>query len=307
MTTALITHPACLGHVNPPGAPEQVARLEYVLRALAPLDLLRLEAPQATAEQIARLHDADYVAWIPTQIPASGTDWLDGDTYLSPSSLDGIYRAAGGAVQAVDSVMSGAAGNAFVATRPPGHHAEQARAMGFCVFGNVAIAAAHALDHQGLDRVAVLDFDVHHGNGTQALLQDDARAFFVSSHQSPLWPGSGMRNERGPHDTVRNLPLDPGSGGAEMRRAWEKVLGEVRAFAPEMILISAGFDAHQDDPLANLNWTVEDFRWITAAICDLSADQCAGRVVSVLEGGYDLEALAASAKAHVEELMKAAI
>lgn len=306
MTTALITHPACNGHVNPLGAPEQVARLDYVARALEPLDLLRLEAPTATPEQIARVHDADYVAWIPTQIPASGTDWLDGDTYLSPTSMEAIHRAAGGAVHAVDLVMAGQAKNAFVATRPPGHHAEQARAMGFCIFGNVAIAAAHALEHHGLERVAVLDFDVHHGNGTQALLQGDKRAFFVSSHQSPLWPGSGMRGERGPYDTVRNLPLAPGTGGPEMRAAWEKVLREVRAFAPEMVLISAGFDAHQDDPLANLNWSVEDFRWISAAICDLAADVCDGRVVSVLEGGYDLDALAASAKAHVEELMKAA-
>jgi len=306
MTTALLTHPDCLLHVNPPGAPEQVPRLDYILRALEGLDLLRLDAPKATSEQIARAHDATYVAAIPGRIPTGEITYLDPDTFVSPTSMNAILRAAGGAVHAVDTVLDGQAGNAFVATRPPGHHAEEATPMGFCIFGNVAIAAKHALDVRGLDRVAVLDFDVHHGNGTQALLQGDSRAFFVSSHQMPLWPGSGYASETGPHGTVMNLPLNPGSGRNEWRKAWDSALEAVRAHNPQMILISAGFDAHQDDPLASLNWTVADFAELTQDICNLAQELCEGRVVSVLEGGYDLEALAASARVHVEELIKAA-
>lgn len=306
MTTALITHPDCLQHVNPIGAPEQVARLEYIWRALEDLDVYRLEAPLGTPEQAALCHEQAYIDGIPGLIPTSGTNWVDGDTYLSPTSLNAIYRAVGGAVLAVDTVMSGEAQNAFVATRPPGHHAEQARAMGFCIFGNVAIAAKHALEHHGLSRVAVLDFDVHHGNGTQALLQDDPRAFFVSSHQSPLWPGTGMARETGPHGTILNLPLDPHSGRQAMQAAWAKALDRMAEHKPEMVFISAGFDAHQDDPLASLNWTVADFADLTRDICSAAQTLCNGRVVSVLEGGYDLDALAASARAHVQELMKAA-
>lgn len=306
MTTALLTHDDCLAHVNPPGAPEQVARLDHVLRALDGLDLHRVEAPLGTDDRIALCHDRSYIASIPQRIPAQGVTWLDGDTYLSPTSLDGIYRAVGGAVAAVDMVLDGEARNAFVATRPPGHHAERAQPMGFCIFGNVAIAAKHALENRGLARVAVLDFDVHHGNGTQALLQDDARAQFVSSHQMPLWPGSGYASETGPHGTVINLPLDPGSGGREMREVWSDALERVRDHAPEMILVSAGFDAHVDDPLANLRWKEADYTWITSEICALAAEVCEGRLVSVLEGGYDLAALAASARSHVDELMKAA-
>ncbi len=306
MTTALITHPDCHGHVNPAGAPEQVARLHHVLRALEGLELLRAEAPMGTQEQAALCHDPSYIAAIADRIPAQGIAWLDGDTYLSPTSLGAIYRAVGGAVHAVDMVLDGKAANAFVATRPPGHHAERSLPMGFCIFGNVAIAAKHALENRGLARVAVLDFDVHHGNGTQALLQDDARAMFVSSHQMPLWPGTGAASERGPHGTVLNLPLDPGSGGREMREVWSDALEQVRDHAPELILVSAGFDAHEDDPLANLRWAEDDFGWISAEICALAGEVCAGRVVSVLEGGYDLGALAASARVHVDELMKAA-
>lgn len=306
MTTALFTHPDCLDHVNPPGAPEQVARLRYVLEALDGLDLLRMDAPKATDAQLRLVHDADYVARIPGRIPQKDIVFIDPDTYLSPTSLNGILRAAGGAVAAVDAVLDGTARNAFVATRPPGHHAEQAIPMGFCVFGNVAVAAKHALEVRGLDRVAVLDFDVHHGNGTQALLQDDPRVFFVSSHQMPLWPGSGASSEVGPHGTVMNLPLSPNSGRTEWRPSWDEALQSVRDHKPDMILVSAGFDAHQDDPLAELRWKTEDFAELTADVCTVAAEICAGRVVSVLEGGYDLDALAASARVHVDELIKAA-
>jgi acetoin utilization deacetylase AcuC-like enzyme len=204
-------------------------------------------------------------------------------------------------------VLDGEVGNAFCAIRPPGHHAEKTTAMGFCLFGNAAIAAKHAMEAHGLDRVAVVDFDVHHGNGTQDLLWDESRALVITSQQMPLWPGSGDPSERGAHDNVVNLPLPPRSGGAEMRATYEaKVFPRLRAFRPELVIISAGFDAHQDDPLAELKWSTEDFRWLTQELCSIAAEMCDGRVVSTLEGGYDLSALAASARAHVEELIKAA-
>jgi acetoin utilization deacetylase AcuC-like enzyme len=223
---------------------------------------------------------------------------------MSPGSWEAALRAIGGAEAAVDAVISGAAANAFVAMRPPGHHAERERAMGFCLFGTVSVAAKYALDHHGLSRVAVLDFDVHHGNGTQDLLWDEPRAIFVSSHQMPLYPGTGKADETGAHGQIVNLPLRPGSGRAEMRAVWESALARVEAFAPDLVLLSAGFDAHRDDPLAGLNWTEADFAWITAAICDMAARCCGGRVVSCLEGGYDLPALAASVAAHVTVLME---
>ena len=224
---------------------------------------------------------------------------------MSPGSVEAARRAVGGAIAAVDAVMAGDVGNAFVAARPPGHHAERETPMGFCLFGTVAIAAKHALDHHGLSRVAVVDFDVHHGNGTQDLLWEEPRAVFFSSHQSPLWPGTGAESERGAHDTIFNIPLEPDSGGATMRAAYEgRVFPILSALKPELILISAGFDAHMADPLAQLRWQTEDFAWITGRLCDLAEEMCQGRVVSVLEGGYDLDALAASVAAHVDVLME---
>jgi acetoin utilization deacetylase AcuC-like enzyme len=206
-------------------------------------------------------------------------------------------------IAAVDAVLGGQARNAFVATRPPGHHAEKTRAMGFCLFSTVAIAARHALEHHGLSRVAVVDFDVHHGNGTQDVLWDEPRALFISSHQMPLYPGTGAASERGGTNNVLNLPLPPGSDGSAMRRAYQtQGFARLRDWAPELILISAGFDAHADDPLANLMWDEEDFAWITRSLCDIADEVCGGRVVSTLEGGYDLPALAASAAVHVTEL-----
>jgi acetoin utilization deacetylase AcuC-like enzyme len=203
-------------------------------------------------------------------------------------------------------VMAGAAANAFCATRPPGHHAEKETPMGFCLFGTAALAAKHGLEAHGLSRVAVVDFDVHHGNGTQDLLWDEARTLFVTSQQMPLWPGTGHPDERGAHDNVLNLPLPPETGGAEMRARYEnEAFPRLRAFAPELVIVSAGFDAHQDDPLAQLNWTVADFAWVTEGLCEIAAGSAQGRVVSTLEGGYDLAGLSASAKAHVEVLMEA--
>lgn len=311
MTTAFLTHPDGALHVTPPGAPEQVARLEYIWRALEDLPLLRHQAPLADDAAIALCHPQDYIDAVRVGMPKSGFGCLEMDTgketWLSPGSANAVWRAAGGAVAAVDMVLDGTAGNAFVAMRPPGHHAEAALPMGFCVFGNVAIAAKHALEVRGLARVAVVDFDVHHGNGTQALLQDDPRALVITSQQMPLWPGSGYASERGPHQTVLNIPLAPGTDGTHALAEYRaKVLPALHQFQPELTLISAGFDAHQDDPLAQLNWTAETYSEMTDLLTEAAQTLCAGRVVSVLEGGYDLDALAASVRAHVQSLMKAA-
>ena len=306
MATAVITHADCLEHVTPDGHPERVARLEHVLHALQGLDVQRVAAPEATDDDLRLCHPQTYIDRIVGAEPAEGVAQLDADTWMSPGSVRAARRAAGGALLAVDRVLGGQSANAFVATRPPGHHAETETPMGFCLFGNAALAAKHALERHGLGRVAVVDFDVHHGNGTQDLLWNEARALFISSHQMPLWPGTGSEDERGAHDTVVNLPLPPGSAGPEARAAWmARAFPRLRDFRPELIVVSAGFDAHQDDPLAQLRWTEGDFRWITREICAIAAEVAQGRVVSVLEGGYDLAALAASAKAHVETLMEA--
>ncbi len=307
MKTALLTHADCLEHVTPDGHPERVARLEHILHALESLDLDRRTTPLAADDDLLRIHPESHIRNIRSSRPTEGYRQIDGDTFMSPGSVDAAYRAAGAVVRAVDLVLSGDAPNAFCAIRPPGHHAESETAMGFCLFGNAALAAKHALDHHGLKRLAVVDFDVHHGNGTQDLLWDEARALVITSQQIPLWPGTGRPDETGAHDTILNIPLPPRSGGAEMRTAYEaQAFPRLRAFKPELIIISAGFDAHQDDPLAELNWSTGDFAWITAELCKIAGEVCDGRIVSTLEGGYDLNALAEATRAHVEELMKAA-
>ena len=303
MTTALITHAECLNHVTPPGHPEQVARLDAVLGALAAMDLLRVNAPLAAEDDLLRVHARSYVQAIRKAAPAAGWIALDPDTHMSAGSLAAAYRAVGAVVRAVDMVLAGEVQNAFAAVRPPGHHAETDTAMGFCLFGNIAIGAKHALDHHGLTRVAIVDFDVHHGNGTQALVEDDPRILFISSHQMPLWPGTGQAHDTGPHGTILNVPLKPGTGSKVFRDTYERlVFPRVDAFAPQLVLISAGFDAHEDDPLAGLNLITDDFAWVTRRLCDLADKHCQGRVVSALEGGYDLPALGASAAAHVDVL-----
>ena len=308
MTTALLTHADCLEHVTPPGHPERLERLAVILEALADSEfdaLLRLSAPLAEDAHLRLVHTADYIARIRAAVPARGHVSLDADTHLSPGSLRAALRAVGANVAAVDLVLAGKARNAFCAIRPPGHHAETALAMGFCLFGNVAIAARRALDHHGLARVAVVDFDVHHGNGTQDLLWDEPRSLFISTHQSPLWPGSGAVQERGAHGNVLNVPLAPRTDGPAFRAVVERlVLPALDAFMPELVLISAGFDAHRADPQANLNLTEADFVWVTQRLCDIADDHAQGRVVSTLEGGYDLDALAASAAAHVAVLLE---
>ncbi len=302
MATALITHKVCYDHVTPPGHPEQVARLDAVLGALEGLDLVEVDAPLASDDDLLRCHPKSHIESIRETAPDEGWRSLDADTHMSVGTLEAAYRAAGGAVKAVDMVMGGEVRNAFVATRPPGHHAERETAMGFCFFGNVAVAAKHALDFHGLSRVAIVDFDVHHGNGTQDLVEEDARILFCSSHQMPLYPGTGAAHETGVGN-VLNVPMANGAGGAAFRAAYEaEVFPRVSAFAPELLLISAGFDAHADDPLAGMMLREEDFAWVTGRLCDLAGESCAARVVSCLEGGYDLDALGRSARAHVEIL-----
>ena len=303
MTTALITHDDCLKHVTPPGHPEQVARLKHIKSALQWVDLMRLEAKLATKEELALLHPAAYISGIEKAVPDCGWVSVDADTHLSPGSFTAALRAVGGVLQAVDLVIMQSAQNAFVAIRPPGHHAERDLAMGFCFFGNVALGARYVLEKHGLSRVAIVDFDVHHGNGTQDLLWDEPRTLTITSHQSPLWPGTGAPEERGAYNNVVNIPLTPHSTGKEMREAYERlVFPKLEEFAPEFLFISAGFDAHSADPLAELNWVEEDFIWITRQLNQIAKKHCKGRVVSVLEGGYDLNALASSVKAHVETL-----
>ena len=308
MATALYTHPDFDRHVTPDGHPERVDRLQAIAAALsAPgFDALdRREAPLADRGDLLRVHPEAYIARIEASIPASGFRSLDADTHVSPGSMTAALRAVGGCTAAVDAVIAGEVANAFVAGRPPGHHAETATPMGFCLFGNAAISAKRALDHHGLSRVAVVDFDVHHGNGTQDLLWSEKRTLFVSSHQMPLWPGTGDVHETGAYDNVINVPLAPMTGGVEMRRAYEReVLPALHDFAPELVIVSAGFDAHAADPLANLEWTEADFAWLTERLCDLADAHAGGRLVSTLEGGYDLKALAASTAAHVRVLME---
>ena len=305
MTTAFFSHPACQTHVNPPGHPEQVARLQVIEHALADRSALdRRAAPVCAPEAPLLAHPPAHVAMIEASVPQEGWARIDADTSMSPGSLEAARRAVGGCIAAVDAVLAGEVTNAFVACRPPGHHAEKTRAMGFCLYSNVAIAALHALENHGLSRVAVLDFDVHHGNGTQDVLWDERRVRFASTHQMPLYPGSGAASEVGAHGQIINVPLADGTGGGAMRDAWRGILAQITEYRPDLVLISAGFDAHQDDPLAGLTWSTEDFAWLTTEICAMAASTCNGRVVSSLEGGYDLDALAASAARHVRILME---
>ncbi len=304
MTIALVTHPACLDHDQGPGHPEQPARLRVVLEGLATPEfaaLVRHEAPEASREVLERAHPAAYVDRILAIRPADGERVsLEPDTAMSGGSAEAALRAAGGACRGVDLVMGGAANAAFVAVRPPGHHAEPEQAMGFCLFGNAAIAALHARARWGLQRVAVVDFDVHHGNGTQAMAWNDPDFFFASSHQSPCYPGTGAEGETGAAGNVVNVALPPGSGSAAFGRAWrDRILPALVRFAPEIVIVSAGFDAHCADPLAQLELAHDDFAAVTTAIIEAAAGL---PVVSVLEGGYDLAALRASTIAHVRAL-----
>ncbi|NIJ42594.1 acetoin utilization deacetylase AcuC-like enzyme [Parvibaculum indicum] len=306
MDTLLVSHSACLNHVTPDGHPECVDRLRAVLGALEAEEFMmlqRVEAPRATHEQIARVHTPELIEIVEGGVPAEGYQRVDADTFLSPGSYEAALRAAGAVVYAVDEVMAKRARNAFCAVRPPGHHAEPGTAMGFCLFNNIAIGAMHARAVHGIDRVAVIDFDVHHGNGTQAAFETDPSLFYASTHQWPLYPGTGRASERG-LGNILNACQPPGTGSSAFRESFvEEVMPALRSFQPGLIMISAGFDAHAADPLANMNLTEDDFAFATAELVRCADDLCEGRIVSALEGGYDLGALASSARAHVRALM----
>lgn len=301
----LFTHPSMLRHEPPPGHAEHAGRLQAVLDAFEGMSFDRREAPYATAETITRVHPSRYVeALEPAFVETEGARVrLDPDTYISEGSREAIYRAVGACVAAVDAVMAGEDEMAFCAVRPPGHHAEPISPMGFCIFNNVAIGALHALEAHGLSRVAVVDFDVHHGNGTQTVAEAEPRLLFASTHQAPLYPGTGDARETGIAGNVVNAPLPAGAGSAQWRQAMEtRVLPALDAFAPELILVSAGFDAHKADPLAQMELDETDFAWAASRLRELSLRHCQGKLVSTLEGGYDLGALARSAQAYVTAL-----
>jgi acetoin utilization deacetylase AcuC-like enzyme len=308
MSTVLITHPACLKHEPGEHHPESPQRLRAVVAALEGEAFSALEwqeAPAASIEELTRVHPADYVDAILGIRPAGDElAMIDGDTLMSAGSAEAALRAAGAVVAGVDAVCTGQASNAFAAVRPPGHHATPTVPGGFCLFSNVAIAARHAQKKHGIGKIAILDFDVHHGQGTQATVEIDPSLFYGSSHQSPFYPGTGSPRERGVEDNVVNVPLMANSGSNEFRAAWaDRILPQLDRFAPDMVIVSAGFDAHLRDPLAQLRLTTDDFRWITAELLAIARTHSRGRIVSALEGGYDLEALADSAAAHVGVLM----
>ncbi len=302
MSTLFYTHPACLEHDTGPGHPERPERLTAILNMMdTPIfqDLEQRQAPGAPKDRLLLIHTAEHIQKVFSLVPERGHTYLDPDTVLSPGSKEAALRAVGAVCAAVEAVLGESADNAFCAVRPPGHHAEPDSAMGFCLFNNVAIAARHALDNLGLNRVAIVDFDVHHGNGTQAAFEREARVLYASTHQFPLYPGTGQAEETGVGNIV-NIPLRPGTDGAGFRRAVSQhILPALQSFNPQLILISAGFDAHRLDPLASLELEESDFAWITRKLLEYQVP-----IVSSLEGGYHLQALAASTAAHVEALMK---
>jgi acetoin utilization deacetylase AcuC-like enzyme len=307
MTTLLLSHPASLDHLTPPGHPERPDRLRAVNQILAEErfdPLVRIEAPEGRLDDVTLCHSEAYVTELRSVAPTSGLVYIDGDTSMSPGTWEAVMRGVGGAVAATDAVMRGEHSNAFVAVRPPGHHAEKATPMGFCFFDNVAIAARHAQRKYGITRAAVIDFDVHHGNGTQDIFWADKSVMYCSTHQMPLFPGTGASGERGEHDTIVNAPLRPEDGSAKFRAAFDNlILPQLTKFAPELVIVSAGFDAHRRDPLANINLDAADFGWVTQKLMDIAERSAGGRIVSVLEGGYDLQGLQESVAAHVTALM----
>jgi len=308
MTTLLYTHPACLEHDPGRHHPESPARLRAVLTALGEPEFARLErreAPEATLDDLVRVHPRRQVERILSSVPRSGHVGIDADTILSPASGTAALRAAGAVVAAVDAVVSKHADNAFCAVRPPGHHAEPERAMGFCLFNNAAIGALRAREIHGLARVAVIDFDVHHGNGTQAAFEADGSLFYASTHQYPLYPGTGAASETGVGNIV-NVPLRPMSGSGQFRLAMsQRILPALDVFRPDLVLVSAGFDAHKNDPLAQLMLDDGDYTWVTEKLLEIVYRHAKGRLVATLEGGYDLASLGACVAAHIRVLMSA--
>jgi acetoin utilization deacetylase AcuC-like enzyme len=310
MATLLISHPSFLEHDTGPYHPERPERLRAILAALSDPEFAGqpcLEAPGATLEELTRVHPEDYVEAILRIRPGPGERVnVDGDTVMSGGSAEAVLRAAGAAIAGVDAVMQGQVRTAFAAVRPPGHHASPDIPGGFCLFNSVAIGARHAQARYGAERVAIVDFDVHHGQGTQAVVEPDPSLFYASSHQYPLYPGTGFASETGIANNVVNVPLSPGSDGRLFRTAWrDRILPALDRFSPDLVIVSAGFDAHAADPLAQLEVETEDFIWLTEELLAIADRRAGGRLVSMLEGGYDLEALAESVSTHVRTLMKA--
>jgi acetoin utilization deacetylase AcuC-like enzyme len=307
MTSHFFSHPTCLQHLTGAGHPESPARLEAIDAALKKSEfapLIRKEAPRATPEQLRLVHPRAHIDRIAHAIPKEGIAYLDPDTVVSPLSMEAALHAVGAACAAVDAVFARQTDNAFCAVRPPGHHALPDASMGFCLFNNIAIAAEHARRQHGIRKVAIVDFDVHHGNGTQAIFEKNKDVLYASTHQFPWYPGTGAATETGVGNLF-NVPLKAGSGSEEFRAAMlGKILPAVDVFKPELILVSAGFDAHRDDPLASLNLVEDDFAWITRELLSLARRHAQGRLASVLEGGYELNALGNSVAAHVRELLR---
>ncbi len=310
MATRLYEHPIFLEHITPEGHPERPDRLRSLNIALEHPNFERLnrkEAPQANEDSVLLAHPEEHLLAVMRQVPEEDGEInrIESDTYLSPKSLQAALTGIGAAMAAVDDVFTGAADNVFVAARPPGHHAETAKAMGFCLFNNVAIAARHAQKAHGAERVAIIDWDVHHGNGTQDIFWNDTSVLFCSTHQMPLYPWSGDKNETGVKNNIVNAPLSPNTGSEHFREAFKsRVLPAIADFSPDLILVSAGFDAHHRDPLAQINLVGEDFDWATGRLLEMADKYASNRVVSLLEGGYDLEGLAESAAMHILRMMK---
>jgi acetoin utilization deacetylase AcuC-like enzyme len=308
VTTLLLTSPIFARHQTPQGHPERSERMDVLDALFAEArfsGLQRAESPRALLEAATLAHSGNYVDRIAAQAPQHGLVGLDPDTVMSPATLDAALTALGGAMQAVDAVLSGKARNAFCQQRPPGHHAETSTAMGFCLFNTAVVAARHARKHHGVGRVAIFDWDVHHGNGSQEILWADPAVLYASTHEMPLYPGTGEADDRGEHGQIVNVPLQAGDDGRVFLTAIrERVIPAIEAFAPELLIISAGFDAHRRDPLANLMLEASDFAEATTLLMDLAGRRFDGRIVSLLEGGYDLVGLSQSAGAHVERLMQ---
>lgn len=308
MTTLYLSHEACLAHENGPGHPERPDRLRAIEKILQHENfshLIREKAPKGSIEHVAYAHPKNYIELIKNSRPKEGYAFIDPDTSMNKHTWDALMVSVGAATDAVDKVMQAKHKNAFIATRPPGHHAETARACGFCIFNNVAIAAHHARKKHGAERVAVIDFDVHHGNGTQDIFWSDKDLFYGSTHEMPLFPGTGALSETGVGN-IWNAPLSYGDDGEKFKEAMKsRILPALNNFSPDLLIISAGFDAHKNDPLANIMLDEQDFSWITKELLTIADTQCEGRIVSILEGGYNLESLAQSVGVHVQHLIKA--
>ncbi len=307
MTTLLIQDPLFLNHITLQGHPEcadRLAAIQTTLNAPHFLSLLRQASVRGELKDILRVHPQFHIDFLENVSPKEGLYYIDGDTVMSAGSLEAAYHGAGAACQGVEAVMTGVTKNAFIASRPPGHHAETNRAMGFCLLNNAAIAARCAQSRYGAERVAIVDFDVHHGNGTQEIFWSDPSVLYCSSHQMPLFPGTGAKSERGEHNNIINTPLNHGDGTEQFKDAYEHIiLPQISAFRPDLIVISAGFDAHMHDPLGGLNLDESDFAWVTEEIMNIAEFNCKGHILSVLEGGYNLQSLSRSASAHVSVLL----